>query len=296
MSRIAFFLVPALGLASCARRTPAPQDTERDSAIVEKAKRADLDMDKLRRATIVAAKTPIVPRADLGPCPIKWVPHLAPNMALEGDAATNTTYWNVARWDASDEKILGIVSPHMDDTIVAVERLGIAFADEVPDKPGPRHFAILSAADSRPLGARQRGELEKYVDPAYEPTDQQLVIDAEVDAKMTGDKEFEPGLLKGRFYVYDHTRREVVCAAHVLVKSSSDLWIRYRVEYDRRTHETKGDDKVAAAAEHLRGDLRQQALLAASESLFVAGPLEDAGATDGGPRDAGARDTGRDAK
>jgi hypothetical protein len=167
---------------------------------------------------------------------------------------------------------------------VSVQRLGVAFADEVAEKPGPRHFQILADADSSPLGARQRGELEKYVDPAYEPTDQQLVIDAEVDAAMSGDREFNPGLLKARFYVYDHTKRQIICAAHVVVKSSSDLWVRYRVEYDRRNHETKSDDMVASAAEHLRGDLRQQALLAASESLFVAGHLEDAGAADAGPR------------
>jgi hypothetical protein len=278
-------------VAGCSKTGAGGGATElaRDKEIVASAKQADAAMDAIRRDALVKAKGTVVPRPDLGACPVRWEPHLAPKTSFDGDAATNTAYWNVPRWDPSDASIAGLFPMHMEDEMVSIERLGIAFADEVAQKPGPRHFRIESDAYSLPLGPRTRDTLTKVVDATYEPDDYELVIDDEIAARPAADGSFVPGVLAGRFYVFDHPKRAVVCAADVVVRSSADIRFAYTAQFDRKTYTTTSDDKAKRVVDALRGDLRERALVFASGSLFAAGPPVATPADGGARADAAAR-------
>lgn len=168
----------------------------------------------------------------------------------------------------------------------------LAFADELDVKPGPRHFRMDT---KEPLSGFTRGELQKYADPTYQPVDFQLIIDKEVPAKPGPDKQFEPGMIVGRFYAYDHREKKVVFAARVFALSSSNLKFSYTAKYDRGSYDPKSDNKAEAGERALRGDLREQALLSVVDKVYVAGPplADPDDDVDGGVREGGAGDAGR---
>lgn len=294
-------VVAVVSAASGCKKDPNAADPAADKALIAKATKIDEEMDKTRRDALVAAKDKLGPRADLGKCPHEWKPTFGTKDAY-GTAANNPGLFDVPRWKkkdtAKDDPLAFLTDLHLEDGMASIHRVGIAFADEVDVKPGPRHFRMDT---KEPLSGYTRGELQKYVDPSHEPVDFQLIIDKEIPAKLgTGEeKKFEPGLVVGRFYAYDHTKKEVVCAARVFALSSSDLEFSYTAQYDKNYNQTK-DNKAEAGERALRGDLREQALLSVVDKVYVAGPPiaepdseGDAGAGDGGRGDAGRSDAGR---
>lgn len=114
------------------------------------------------------------------------------------------------------------------------------------------------------------GCIKDLLDLSRNTVDFELVIDKEVPAKVVSDKEFEPGVLRGRFYVWDNAKRAIVCAARVLVASSE----RLRVEY-QGPQGTGPSGLERATQSGLVSDLREQAFAQVKSRLFVAGPVHD---------------------
>jgi hypothetical protein len=249
----------------------SPQDLAAGKAKVEAIETA-------RKAALVAAKASITARSDLGPCPVD-IGQLGPPPA-QGLPGSKTAWggYDVARWSPDRGHDLLANFP---DELCAIERLGIAYADEVGTKPGPRGFQLASLLGDTEPRKWQLDDLLK-TENAY---DFELVIDAEIPPKIVSDKEFEPGHIRARFYVWDNGKNAIVCAAKVVAESSDSL---------RAT----GPDQAQVDLQMKSGlvsDLREQALAAVKGHVYVAGPprgeddVMDASTADASPRDAGAR-------
>ncbi len=283
-------LVFALGACKDKPGAGGAIDRAADKALVDKVKASTTDLEKARRDALVAAKDTLFPRPDLGTCPTKFEPSLEATTAY-GTSSPNPGIWDTPRWGPKDSGLAVLDNMHTEDSMLSIHKLGIAFWDEVDKKPGPRTFRVDSSASlsNGLLTPYSRGELEKYAVATYEQVDFQLVIDKEISAQPGEDKKFEPGVLFGRFYAYDHVKRLVVCAARIGVVNSENLKFSYTAQYDKN-HNVEKDDKEQARAKALRGDLRMQALISASEKLFIAGPKLVEAFDAGVVRDASARD------
>jgi len=215
-------------------------------------------IETARKAALAAAKDTIAARSDLGPCPVD-IGDLGPPSTK--DLSGSKTAWggyDVARWSADGGKDFLASFP---DELCAIERLGIAYADEVGTKPGPRGFQLASLlGDTEPRQWQVEGLLK--TENAY---DFELVIDAEIPPKIVSATEFEPGHIRARFYVWDNGKNAIVCAAKVVAESSD------------RLHAT-GPDQAQLDLQMKSGlvsDLREQALAAVKGHVYVAGPLRD---------------------
>jgi hypothetical protein len=118
-----------------------------------------------------------------------------------------------------------------------------------------------------------------------------------VAPKITSETEFEPGILRGRFYAWDYGKEAIVCMARILVLSSEKL----RMKMDNEGSKKQQDEKWLRG---MRSDLRERAVDQAKTRLFIAGPLpteddgedsKNGGSKDAGPSDAAARNARPDA-
>ena len=239
------------GKSSGGSPTVSAQDLAATKAKVE-------SLETARRTALAAAKETIVARSDLGPCPVD-VGDLGPPSTK--DLSGSKTAWggyNVSRWSPNGGNDFLASFP---DTLCAIERLGIAYADEVGTKPGPRGFELASLlADTEPHQWQVDGLVKTK--NAY---DFELVIDAEIPPKIVSDTEFETGHIRARFYVWDYDKNAIVCAAKVVAESSDRL---------RAT----GTDQAQVDLQMKSGlvsDLREQALAAVKGHVYVAGPARD---------------------
>lgn len=232
--------------------------------------------DKARREAFAKAKDTTVPRTDLGVCPARYEPLAAMKSPSIMPSESRSGY-DVAKWDP---KAPNDFMTRFADELVAIERIGISYAEE-REKPGPNWFRFESDVRSANVA---KSTIDRATDFSRDPEDYQLIIDHEIEGKIGKEETFESGLLVGRFYVWDHQKGAITCAARVAATSSDKL--NFRVEPG-----SSGAEKLARI---IRSDLRAQALAQAKGRLFVAGPPldtldaglhhagEDGGRTDGG--------------
>ncbi|MBK8213009.1 MAG: hypothetical protein IPK71_04600 [Myxococcales bacterium] len=216
------------------RPRAAPQLSPEDLA---KVTRTILDDDEARRAALAGAKSNVTPRPELGNCPIG-----VHTLAGQDDPALAPSpgHYDVPRLGTTDG---GRRAETADDRI-ALEDLGIAYADEVATKPGPW-----------PRRTTTPDTAKAYLDPSARGADYALVIDDETPAKISGPTSFVPGRLRGHFYVWDRRSREIVCAADVDVVGSTKL---RKIEASTSLEST------------LASDVREQAIRQARERLVRA--------------------------
>lgn len=237
------------------------------------AKAKTEEIENARKAALGSARGTIVPRPDLGKCPVT-IPEFGPPRAGR-DLTGSKQAWggfDVSRYTPGRENDFLANFP---DELASIERLGIAYADEVTQKPGPRGFRMHSLATDKSPGRWQVDALMKT-----EGTfDFELVIDDEVAPEMVGNDKFVAGTIRARFYVWDVDKRAIVCAARALAQSSDRL-------------HASGRDQGAVDQQMKSGllsDLREQALAEAAARTYVAGPPRDDGELDAGKADATAR-------
>lgn len=239
------------------------------------------ELEKARKAALGSARGTIVPRPDLGKCPVA-IPEFGPPRFGNKDLTGSKQAWggfDVSRYEPGREDDFLANFP---DELASIERLGIAYADEVTQKPGPRGFRMHSLAGDKSPSRWQVEALLKTED-AF---DFELVIDDEIAPEMVGNDKFVAGTIRARFYVWDVDKRAIVCAARALAQSSDRL-------------HASGRDQ--GAVDHLMksgllSDLREQALIEAATRTYVAGPPRDDGERDAGRADAAAHEKDGGAK
>jgi hypothetical protein len=204
--------------------------------------RARLDvLDGERRRGFSAAKGTVVPRPDLGTCPIVLTKLVEALKAREGSSDA-VPLFDVLRWEKDNPDA---------DQFVTAQRLGIAFADEVAKKPGPLH--LLGKHGMPRKAAEALTKTEGAIDA-------ELVIDLALEPTLTERDSFTPGTLLGRFYVWEYQSAKISCAANVIVSSSMKM--------TTRTH-----SQLSFTFERgLRSDLRERAIKSALDGLSIAGP------------------------
>ena len=238
---------------------------------IEAARAKVQGLDKARREAIGKAKDTIVPRPDLGPCPVRYEPMAAMKRPTIVKPESRSGY-DVPKWDPKrPNDLMG----NFADDLVAIERIGISYAEEADQKPGPHWFRFESDVRFRP----EKSGIDRVLDFTSDPNDFQLVIDREIEGKVGSGETFESGLLIGRLYVWDHQKVGIVCAARIAAANSDEL----------NFHTQPGASGQEKLASLLKSDLREQALAQAKPRLYVAGPpiSED---VDSGPHDAGRTD------
>ncbi len=275
------------GSRGCHRSSSGPSGPPATQEEIVSARVKNELLDKARRDAIGKATTTVVPRPDLGPCQVRYEPLAAMKKPTIGAKEAFAGY-DVPKWEPS--KPAGILG-RFEDELVAIEDIGISYAEEASQKPGPRWFRFESTARGANV---EKSDIDRAIDISRSPVDYQLVIDKEIDGKPARGEGFESGILIGRVYIWDHEKAAIVCAARVAATSSDEL--DFRVESG-----TSGQEKLARI---LKSDLRERALAQAKDRLYVAGPilpsdgpadplLRDSGATDGGKAHGKGADAGR---
>lgn len=204
----------------------------------------------------------IVPRPDLGPCPVKI---LVPVFATKS-------------WDDKSIVVGSDIFRRNDSGMSVTQATSIATAD------GPKRAMITE--QMHPLGILPPNddpksvsfpEIKSLSEPAGYTSDATLIIDDEVAPRPSGGTHYEAGALTGRMYVWDYQKKSIVCAADVTARSSPEATV-FRTA-----------SKPEQLEKALLNDLENAGVRAGIEALFVAGPPLDL-QSDAGPRklDAGA--------
>jgi hypothetical protein len=268
---------------ACSRSSPPPPETLDPAFAADVRRRAD-EQDAIRRDVLAKAEDAVVPREDLGECPNKTSDYHLKTLTEKKERSPivkpeTFAQYDVAPWDAGRRKDseFDVLGSNWRDDMMGISKIGIAQLGEVADKPGPRWFRLYSETKGA-MSEYQRKSVQDELDPSKDAFDYELVIIREMPPKMKTATEFEAGLLLGRFYVYDHAKRAIVCAARVLVESSANLRFRQYSNDEASKKQTRDATMLS--------DLREQALVQGAERLVVAGPPAgasgDAGAPDGG--------------
>lgn len=202
----------AIGCAAC-------DDCKKGSSAPEVASPGDVaaaktkveTIDAARRAALASAKETITGRNDLGVCPVELGTFGVGNAKDITGAKKAWGGYDVPRWkaDRGDDFLA-----NFPDELCAIERLGIAYADEVGTKPGPRGFQLASVLRDTSPSKWQVDDLVK-TDDAF---DFELVIDDEIPPKIVSDSTFAPGVIRARFYVWDNAKSAIGLPAVALTR------------------------------------------------------------------------------
>lgn len=220
---------------------------------VDKAQARATELDGDRLGAVSVAEVKLVPRPDLGPCPIAF-PSAVLDLVLAGDtrgsprhrlgldstlAASHITYQDKTGWGSTLPRGVGLA-----------RFSGVASAIAGDKDPDPAAFA----------------QLERALQPSEWGPELAVVVEkkAAPSVAVRTRKEFEGGAVLGRAFVYDYAAKAVVCASAFTASNSDNVTVRME----------KG--KVVDGSE-LEIDLALQAVAAARKQLFKAGPpREDA--------------------
>jgi hypothetical protein len=229
--------------------TPAEEAELRE--LQDQAKAQAEPLEAARKATMQATRGKIGPRPDLGACP------MAIRRPADDDAGSFA--------DEGVSFALGTVPIN----VVHAKDLGVA--------EGPRYDRVTTALVNdvqsmlfREYSAKNRQEIDdglararQLLDPKWLAVDGTLIIDQEQLPAVTGTT-FTPGVLKGRFYVYDYASQAIVCAASVWATNSDNIGVH--------TH-LADDGTVIGADSDLVRDLYRQGVQNGIDGLAKAGPM-----------------------
>jgi hypothetical protein len=258
-------------LAGCTKPAPqvtiSPEDRDRVQKAAAAAK-ADVEaQDAKRTAALVAAATSVVPRPDLGACPIK-VPVPDSEQVLGGVSQDLPADWRSIRGD----------------------QMMVAAREEVATTPSVRKKHLIEMIDfeagtlDSPHNADPVADALKWIgyygDAKNTAWEMVVVTHGRVDPTLRDGGEFEGGALVGVAYVYSFLEDKVVCAGRVVAESSKLL------TWHHVTTPDGGDFD-------LDFDLQNEAFRAAARALVAAGPRASEASDAGARSDAGAADAGK---
>jgi len=225
------------------------------------------EADGKRTAALVEAVGHLVPRPDLGPCPIA-IPVVG-SEAMFGD-------------QEPDNAPVGWRSIRANQMMV-VDKAAVASPPSVRRK----HIAQMLDFEQSSLNAPRPGDNDVvadvirwsryYADPSNTPWELVVIAERRIDAKLVDRDKFRSGLILGTAFVYSYVEERVACAGSVLAENS-DMVTAHGV----KTTDGKDFDLVF--------DLDNEAFRSAARAMYVAGPAENIGATDAGADRAGAAD------
>lgn len=260
LPRVALLLLSALALGACTRassseRTVLPAEQARVDALAEEMLAVARAADKKRSLALQAAATTLVPRADLGPCPIK-----VPMVGTE----------DMTKLGQSEPK-----DAPADWRSVRAEQMMVATRAELASKRSVRlkHVEEMIAFERGRLGNEGLADVEKWIryygDLKNASWEMVVVAMVRDDPEIINKESFEAGSILGRAYVYSYIDEAVVCAGTVVAQSSELL-------HNRKVKTADGKDFG------LVFDLENEAFRSAARSMVRAGPRpeEDAGAGD----------------
>lgn len=227
-----------------------------------KARSAAAAADKTRTEALVDAIAHLVPRPDLGPCPVP-VPVVGSN-ALLGDTEPDhaPTDWRSIR---ANQMMVVDASAAASAPSVRLKHITemLDFEQGNLDAPRPGQSNIVADVIR---WARY------YADPKSTPWEMVVVAERRLDAKLLDRDKFRSGLIMGVAFVYSYVEEKVVCAGAVLAENS-DMLSAHGV----KTEDGKDFD--------LAFDLENEAFRSAARGLSLAGPR--ATSSSGAPPDAG---------
>jgi hypothetical protein len=275
--RAAFLLALVLVLGACSRssssqRTVLPEEQARVDALAEEMLAVARAADKKRSVAPEAAAASLVPRADLGPCPIK-----VPVVGTE----------DMTKLGQSEPK-----DAPVDWRSVRADQMMVATRAELATKKSVRlkHVEEMIAFQRGRLEVEPLADVEKWIryygDLKNASWEMVVVAVVRDDPEIKDKESFKAGTILGRAYVYSYVDDAVVCAGTVVAQSSEIL-------HDHKVKTADGKDFG------LVFDLENEAFRAAARTMVRAGPRreEDAGAGDASTkadastkRDAGSKD------
>jgi hypothetical protein len=277
-------LVSLVALVACDDKSKTPPAKADPGFAADARKRAD-DQDTTRRAAIAKAVAgEIVPREDLGECPLKkgyaLERYQKPKSILPAEtlAMYDVPKWDPARRDGGSDDILG---PNEKDEMAAISDMGIEQEAEVKDKPGPKWFYIYGR--TRPRDTFDEGSrdlVNRTLDTTKENVDYELVIAKEMLPTIKGPGELDPGIVGGWFVAYDHSKKTIVCEAKVVATSGDSVNVKHGPNDSEKMKQERRDAAMLS-------DLREQAIAQGVKNLVIAGPKPKLEAADeDAPRDA----------
>ena len=243
--RTTAILVTAIALSSCKEDPPIviPQaEREEATKALDEARKYVDAAESQRREALGLAIATLVPRTDLGTCPIK-VPFVGSEAVLG-----KTDHDLPADWRTTRANQMSVVSrAQAKATEGALYKYSISMLDferqrleEPPREP--------TVGKDVAKWARYYGGKESWT---WEMT---IVANLRVDPKKASEGKFGSGLIVGRAFVYDFVQKKVVCAAEVRAQNSELLYGGAAEEFS------------------LKFDLENEAYRAAARALVMAGP------------------------
>lgn len=218
----------------------SPEEQAETQRLLGEARALGEKLDAERRAALATAKGKVVPRRDLGPCPIE------------------------IRVPAGGE--YGV--SNMIDVLLRNNRLDVVPAAQIATEPGPSKKTLdadlVSVDGTEKASPETLTRVRVHAMPSWWTHDMVIVVDEKIPPKTTGDDSFEGGMLRGRAYVWSYKDKAIVCAGDVVAENSKNIKVM--------TSPTDPSHIPPGTLSHLDGDLTSQAVIAAQKSLFRAGP------------------------
>ncbi|MFO0596405.1 MAG: hypothetical protein U0228_13900 [Myxococcaceae bacterium] len=231
-------------------RGPSKEELAKSDALATAAK-AKLDERVAHRtAALTKAYAELVPRADLGPCPVKIEPMPSgPPKSFDLDRMTRQ--------------------------LRTLERLDLEFVrpEDLAVAPGPLLRGALdtvSRARTLPLATATQ-EIGKVM--ADDRWDWDLVVVEGLSKKSKGagdGKTFEGGFFIGTAYLYDYAKDAVTCVADLTVETPKQVKVRTLAGASKETVSN-------AAASQADLELKKAILAKACTALVSAGPVAESG-------------------
>ncbi len=227
------------------------------------------EADRKRTAALVEAVGHLVPRPDLGPCPIAIPVVGSEAMLVDREPVDAPVDWRSIRANQ----------------MMVVNKTAVTSTPSVRRK----YIAQMLDFEQSRLNAPRPGDNDvvadvirwarHYADPKNTSWELVVVADRRIDAKLIDRDKFRSGLILGTAFVYSYVDERVACAGSVLAENS-DMITAHGV----KTTDGKDFD--------LQFDLDNEAFRSAARAMYVAGPAEDwmpsdAGADRADPADGG---------
>jgi hypothetical protein len=257
-------LVLALFLTSCADAEVEKRRAQIQESLAQ-ARALAPGFEKQRRSGLAAAVGgALVPRPDLGACPV-------PGSLPFGDPPARVSQDRI--W-----KLMALAGG------LEVAGIGVLDRPALATTPSPRAAKLevsLGAIErdlldpdklEGPAGAKLVARAADLAQRTWWTCDLVVVADRQILPRQQGAQQFVPGMLVGQAFVWDYQKNQVICSAPVEAHSSSEVT-------DWRLRINQQDTTQDLHLKELQNDLHINACKNALSRLVLAGPL----AADPGP-------------
>lgn len=248
--RVPRIVAGLLVLAGCSGTPLTPEKRAEVEALAVQVRDRAEPLEQRRKEILKHALGVVLPRPDLGPCPVS--PRLVSGEDLGSFADENRTFQ------------------------LSTTPISVVHAKDLAHSNGPRFYRVkiglVNYAEGMLIStywatdeAQVEADIDRVrdlIDPEWLAYDATLIIDELSPPRVTGPT-FDSGTLRGRFYLFGYAEQAIVCAADVLAENSESLGV----------HKHLGDDgKFVAAKSDVDRDLFRRGVEAGIRNLVRAGP------------------------